>query len=169
MAVARRLLSLARVSVEVWTGHARDIAPRLVEEVGERSIGFMFFDHRGLTPGQDLHLMERYGLVAGHARLMLGAIRPLTAPLLGGLALAEPLPQVWALPDALQHDVEDFMLVVDAPLPSPPFPEDPKDVHARGGRGGGLAALAKAWRPGLDEDAVAANERRQEGFEATRV
>merc|ERR1719388_201939 len=57
-AVARRLLSLARVSVEVWTGHARDIAPRLVEELGVRSIGFMFFDHRGHTPGQDLYLME---------------------------------------------------------------------------------------------------------------
>lgn len=169
-AVARRNLSLARVSVEVWTGHSRDIAPRIVDELGEKSLGFMFFDHRGLTPGQDLHLMEKLGLIAGSARVVLGALRPQSVALINRLALAPVLPHVWALSDALMPEVEDFMLVVDAdPLPAPAFPDSEHGCNERGGRQVGLAALVQSWRPGLDPDPASAAARRAEGFEATRA
>ncbi|CAE8611313.1 unnamed protein product [Polarella glacialis] len=63
--LTRHTLSLARLSSnsEVWVGQALDLIPRLVEELGAESVGFIFMDHRGTRFHSDLFRLQRHGLL----------------------------------------------------------------------------------------------------------
>merc|ERR1712050_758446 len=70
--VARHMLDLGEVAHvgEVKAGQAKDALPRLNEEVGSRSIGYSFMDHRGTIFHQDFSLLERYNLFGRRARFV---------------------------------------------------------------------------------------------------
>jgi len=47
--IARHAINLAGLSdtVEVWVGQVRDVQPRIIEDFGELSLGFLFMDQKG--------------------------------------------------------------------------------------------------------------------------
>jgi len=59
--IARHLLNIGgRASLaEVRTGQVRDLLPRIMDEVGEHSIGLLFMDHRGTRFHEELYILER--------------------------------------------------------------------------------------------------------------
>merc|ERR1719235_789296 len=70
--VARHLLDLGQLAGvnEVVAGQAKDILPRVAEEIGASTVGSSFMDHRGTIFHQDFLLLERYGLFARRARFV---------------------------------------------------------------------------------------------------
>merc|ERR1711972_775067 len=59
--VARHMLNLGerRSLAEVRTGQARDLLPKIVDEIGGSSIGLAFMDHRGTRFHEELYLCEQ--------------------------------------------------------------------------------------------------------------
>ncbi|CAJ1345566.1 unnamed protein product [Effrenium voratum] len=103
--ISRRLLDLARVSwAEVKPGQAKDLVPKLIEELGERCAGLIFMDHRGTIFHQDLALLVRSRALAGQARLIADNTLNPGAPLfLWERFHSHCVTQSWALQEFLAH------------------------------------------------------------------
>merc|ERR1719387_1597514 len=69
-AVARRILNKARVTAEVWVGTVRDLLPRILDEYGEASSGFVFCDQRGTSFQEDLARLERLRVIASNGHVV---------------------------------------------------------------------------------------------------
>lgn len=67
--------------VEVWTGRASDLLPRVLEEYGEGSVGFAFFDHSGSAYLDDLLTLENHGLLGKNAVIVADNVLKPGAPL----------------------------------------------------------------------------------------
>merc|ERR1719195_1309749 len=55
---------------EVRPGLVRDALPVVLEEAGQRSLSFVFMDHRGTIFHHDAGLLEKHLLQAAHSNLL---------------------------------------------------------------------------------------------------
>lgn len=114
-AVARRILKKARVAAEVWVGTVRDLLPRILDEFGENSAGFVFCDQRGTSFQEDLARLERLRIVNMGRVVADNVLRP-GAPVFLWAALHGALDhlKIWSLPEQGQ-EADDWVVVGDHP------------------------------------------------------
>jgi len=64
--IARHFLDLAGLAraVEVAIGQVKDVVPRVIDDFGARSLGFIFMDYKGSIFHSDLQLLEHLGALA---------------------------------------------------------------------------------------------------------
>jgi len=70
--VARHIVDLAMLLcyMEVWTGHIKDVIPRIMEVWGERSVGFSFLDYKGSRYHVDFAKWEQLDILSPFSRLV---------------------------------------------------------------------------------------------------
>lgn len=56
--------------IEVWVGHCEDLAPRLLERLGARSVSLVYMDHNQMIYHEDLARLERLGVLSDGALLV---------------------------------------------------------------------------------------------------
>lgn len=114
--ITRHQLSLARLApvADVWIGQALDLIPRLVEDLGARSAGLAFMDHRGTKFHSDLFRLQRVGVVSpGTTHVCDNTLKP-GAPLCLWLMAYKPVKLLaanWSLNEFAHWNSEDWMLV----------------------------------------------------------
>lgn len=120
-AVSRRLLALTGLSPwgEIWNGQVRDLIPRVIDELGAQSAGFLFMDHRGTRFHEDLaHLCRVNGLASAGYIVADNVLNP------GGPIFAWGIGRshhstVWSVTEFMSQDREDWMAVIDVALAVP--------------------------------------------------
>lgn len=131
-AIARHVINLAGLAgyVEVWSGQARDLLPRMVEEFGQASVGFVFLDHNCTAFHEDLRQLE--GMDALAAGGVLVANRCLGAPFYLWHALHSSAYEttVWSMLEFAQCDLEDWLVVCRGRGKTPKeAPTCPPEIH----------------------------------------
>lgn len=117
--IARQLLELSHLHkvAEVWIGQARDTISRLLEEWGERCLKFAFMDHRGTKFHEDLQQCESLEALGPDFRIVADNVLKPGAPLYmwhlvtPGRGMWNA--QMWSLPEFVQDEAEDWMVVAD--------------------------------------------------------
>jgi len=115
--VARHAIDLAGVSgaVEVWIGQVRDLVPRLLEELGGRSTGFLFMDQRGTAFHEDLLSLEQLEVLGVEAKVAADNCLKPGAPFFvwhvqhGGSYNTT----IWTMGEFASEEIEDWMVVSD--------------------------------------------------------
>lgn len=129
--IARHFVDLAGCSnaVEVWVGQFRDVLGRTVEEFGRRALGLVFLDYKGTSFHVELAKLERLAAPAPHCQAVADNVVLPGAPLyLWEMTRHQAWATiVWALPEFLEPNVEDWMCVsaylsptLERPPPAPP-------------------------------------------------
>lgn len=120
--VARHILDLAMLLcyLEIWTGQAKDLIPRIVEEWGERSLAFGLLDYKGSRYHADFGRLEQLDLMAPHGRLVAsGTVCPGAPLLLWNLRHHPGVSHAsWEVRESPESEVEDWVTVVDFASPS---------------------------------------------------
>lgn len=113
--VARHLLNLGERAClgEIRTGQVRDLLPRIMDEVGESSLGLIFMDHRGTRFHEELYLLERQHLPSAYMDTICDNVLHPGAPIFLWEE-ARPGPdrraEVWSLPEfGGEGQIEDWM------------------------------------------------------------
>jgi len=131
-AVSRHLLALAGLSAwgEIWNGQVRDLIPRLIDELGSRSAGFLFMDHRGTRFHEDsAHLGRVDGLASAGYIVADNVLNP-GGPIFAWSVGRAPHSTVWSVTEFMSQDREDWMAVVDVALAGTKFPDALSTFHA---------------------------------------
>lgn len=120
--LTRHHLSLAGLSArsDVWIGQALDLAPRLAEDFGGVSVGFVFMDHRGTRFHSDLALLERQRVLPPRATYVCDNTLKPGSPLclwLASRSLGGIQGTCWSMNEFAHWNSEDWMLVADIDHP----------------------------------------------------
>merc|ERR550514_1893866 len=119
--VARHFLDLANLlcNMEVWTGTIKDIATRIQETWGERTLAFAFLDYKGSRFHIDFLKWEQMDLLAPKSRLVADNTVSPGAPILLWNLKSHPgfVHTPWALEEYLEEAIEDWMAVFDFEVP----------------------------------------------------
>jgi len=113
--VARHMLNLGERGhlAEVRAGQVRDLLPRLVDELGESSVGLTFMDHRGTRFHDELCLFERMRLPANHMDTICDNVLHPGAPVFlweESRPGARRRAAIWSLPEfGGEGQIEDWM------------------------------------------------------------
>lgn len=115
------VINLARLRcvAEVWAGFAPWLTPRLVEDMGFRSLGFNFMDHKGTRFHLDWQDHKRMSLVSPTARALVDNVLNPGAPLLlwlcqhWDICKRRSATTNWSLQEH-GRDFEDWMVVGDS-------------------------------------------------------
>jgi len=131
--IARHVIDQAGLSgaVEVWTGQVRDVFPRVVEEIGGRSIGFLFMDQRGTALHEDLQEIERMKALAMGASLVAdNCLKPGAPFYVSRCARSHSFQTtIWSLSEFARDDAEDWLVV--STYNGPDAPETPHEEGAQ--------------------------------------
>lgn len=113
--VSRHAIDLAGLSqgVEVWIGQVRDLVPRLVEEFGSLSVGFLFMDHKSTAFHEDLQQAEVLGVLGvGSVVAANSCLKPGAPFLLWHVTVSSAYSAViWSVRDFAAADMEDWLAV----------------------------------------------------------
>jgi len=134
-AIARHVVDLAGLSgtVEVWTGQVRDLLPRLTEEFGCSSLGFVFMDQKGAAFHEDLTALEDAGMLGVAACVVAGnCLRSGASFFVWHVSnTSKYSASIWRIPEFVQDDVEDWLAVCEFQGPSSAQPGGyPPEVEA---------------------------------------
>merc|ERR1711964_165550 len=82
--LATNLIAYAGMSdtVEVWIGSCEDLAGRLVERLGPKSVGLVYMDHNQITYHEDIAALAALGVLSEGATFVATQVLKPGAPLL---------------------------------------------------------------------------------------
>lgn len=114
---ARHCIDLAGMSqnIEVYVGQVRDVVPRICEEWGQKSIGYLFMDQKGTAFHEDLHQLEQMGSMGLRSRVVADNCLKPGAPFFvwhvtrGGAYNST----IWTMAEFSSEEIEDWMVVCD--------------------------------------------------------
>jgi len=134
--IARHAIDLAGLSAttEVWIGQVRDLLPRLVEEFGGLSLGYVFMDQKGTAFHEDLQQLELLGLLAaGGCVLADNCLKPGAPFFVWHVSMTGTYnTTIWTMSEFLREEIEDWMVVCHyTGMLSGRPPACPPDVHAQ--------------------------------------
>merc|ERR1712217_427040 len=131
--IARHMIDLAGLSstVEVWVGQARDLFPRLTEEFGSLSLGFVFMDQKGTAFHEDLCALEDREMLGVAACIIAGNCLRSGASFfvwhVSGTGKYDTI--IWTMPEFVQDDVEDWLVVCESKGPAGPSTACSQEIH----------------------------------------
>lgn len=112
--IARHAIDLSGLSgvVEVWVGHVRDVIPRLSEEFGGLSLGFLFMDQKSTAFHEDLQQLELMDVIGVGAHVIAGNCLKPGAPFYVWQVTQSSTysTTIWTLPEFAQDEVEDWLV-----------------------------------------------------------
>lgn len=112
--VARHLLDLGGLSAqgEVWSGQVRDLAPRVVDELGAWSAGLIFMDHRGTRFHEDLARLVAVRAPGSASDVIADNVLNPGAPVFAWSVCRDKSAAAWLLPEFMSQGREDWMVVI---------------------------------------------------------
>lgn len=134
--VARHFIDLAGLSAaaEVWTGQAKDLLARVLEEFGQGATSFAFLDHKGNIFHEDVCTAELLGLLGPGMHLLADNTVSPGCPLYVWRMVHEPAWQAtaWRVEEFLEPEQEDWMLLAVLTTPAQGRPGPPAPASWRG-------------------------------------
>merc|ERR1712060_695889 len=101
------------MGAEVRTGQAKDLLPKMVDELGELSLGLAFMDHKGTRFHEELYLFERQHMPSVQMDTICDNVLHPGAPVFLWEETRPGMPRtatVWSLPEfGGEGCIEDWM------------------------------------------------------------